>query len=261
MKWIGQNIYDLISRFRNDVYLEDISTGTIASGGNLGLDSNNKIVKATEASGDLTSIVAGTGLSGTSLTGPIPTLNVDAAQTQITSIGTITTGTWEGTAIATDQQKHKTSFELTGYSVADGTNYFYSNIMSGNKAPFLHDVNIGSDGLTADNPAAFLRANGTVMPYAGTLKIWKGWAASNGSPTVDIGIFKYTPTADDATNDSLVLVKNTQFTGAGNDNLKTWSETSFSVAVAAGDILITAIKGSTNNKTAYFTSTVEIEWS
>ena len=45
MKWIGQHIYDLISRFRNDVYLEDIDTGTIASGGNLGLDSNNKIVK------------------------------------------------------------------------------------------------------------------------------------------------------------------------------------------------------------------------
>jgi len=45
MKWIGQHIYDLVSRFRNDVYLEDISSGTIASGGNLGLDSNNKIVK------------------------------------------------------------------------------------------------------------------------------------------------------------------------------------------------------------------------
>jgi len=39
--------------------------------------------------GDLTSIVAGTGLSGTSLTGPIPTLNVDAAQTGITSLGTL----------------------------------------------------------------------------------------------------------------------------------------------------------------------------
>ena len=47
MKWIGQHIWSLVSRFRNDVYLEDISTGTIASGGNLGLDSNNKIVKAT----------------------------------------------------------------------------------------------------------------------------------------------------------------------------------------------------------------------
>jgi len=45
MKWIGQNIYDFISKFRNDVYLEDIDTGTIASGGNLGLDSNNKVVK------------------------------------------------------------------------------------------------------------------------------------------------------------------------------------------------------------------------
>ena len=60
MKWIGQHIYDLIARFRNDVYLEDISTGTIASGGNLGLDSNNKIVKATISSTtDLTSDVTG----------------------------------------------------------------------------------------------------------------------------------------------------------------------------------------------------------
>ena len=178
----------------------------------------------------------------------------------VTTLGTIATGTWQGTAIATDYLKHKATFELAGYSVADGTNYFYSNIMSGNKAPFLHDVNIGSNGLTADNPAAFLRANGTVMPYNGTLKIWKGWGASNGTPTVDIGIFKYTPTADDATNDSLVLVKNTQITGAGNDNLKAFSETSFSVTVAAGDILITAMKGSVNSKTAYFVSTVEIEW-
>ena len=51
MKWIGQLIYDQTSRFRNDVYLEGIATGTIASGGNLGLDSNNKIVKATVSGG------------------------------------------------------------------------------------------------------------------------------------------------------------------------------------------------------------------
>jgi len=52
MKWIGQRIQNLISRFRNDVYLEDVSTGTIASGGNLGLDSDNKIVKATISGSD-----------------------------------------------------------------------------------------------------------------------------------------------------------------------------------------------------------------
>ena len=49
MKFIGQFIQSFIARFRNDVYLEDVSSGTIASGSNLGLDSNNKIVKASIA--------------------------------------------------------------------------------------------------------------------------------------------------------------------------------------------------------------------
>ena len=53
MKWIGQHIWDTISRFRDDIYLEGVSSGTIASGGNLGLDSNNKIVKATVSGGSL----------------------------------------------------------------------------------------------------------------------------------------------------------------------------------------------------------------
>jgi len=45
MKFIGQHIVDLIARFRSSIYLEGVKTGTIASGGNLGLDSDNKIVK------------------------------------------------------------------------------------------------------------------------------------------------------------------------------------------------------------------------
>ena len=48
MKWIGQHIVDLIARFKSAVYLDNIESGTIASGGNLGLDANNKVVKATE---------------------------------------------------------------------------------------------------------------------------------------------------------------------------------------------------------------------
>ena len=54
MKWIGQHIWDFISRFRSDVYMEAVESGTIASGGNLGLDANNKVVKAASGSGDLT---------------------------------------------------------------------------------------------------------------------------------------------------------------------------------------------------------------
>ena len=46
MQFIGQYIQKFISRFKNDVFLERVGSGTIASGGNLGLDSNNKIVKA-----------------------------------------------------------------------------------------------------------------------------------------------------------------------------------------------------------------------
>ena len=60
IKWIGQHIVDLIARFRSDVYLEDINTGTIASGGNLGLDSNNKIVKANEPTSHDAVTLAGT---------------------------------------------------------------------------------------------------------------------------------------------------------------------------------------------------------
>ena len=86
MKWIGQHIVDLIARFRGDVYLEDISTGTIASGAHLGLDSNNKIVKAVDGGGDLTSIVAGNDLGGTNLTGPIPTLNLNSTLYGVSAI-------------------------------------------------------------------------------------------------------------------------------------------------------------------------------
>ena len=45
MKWIGQHIWDFISRFRDDVYLENIADGTVANNKFLGLDDDNKIVK------------------------------------------------------------------------------------------------------------------------------------------------------------------------------------------------------------------------
>jgi len=49
MKWIGQHIWDFISRFRSDVYLEGVAPGEIASGGMLGLDSSDKVVKTNAA--------------------------------------------------------------------------------------------------------------------------------------------------------------------------------------------------------------------
>ena len=145
MKWIGQHIYDKLSRFRNDVYLEDISSGTIASGGNLGLDSNNKIVKATvsSGSGDITGVdltgqapITISSETGTTSGNYSATIEVNAANvssrgvvelattaetttgtdvaravtpnglkdgyqgsSNVTTLGTIGTGEWRGTAI------------------------------------------------------------------------------------------------------------------------------------------------------------------
>tara|TARA_R110002012_G_scaffold26593_1_gene86151 strand:+ start:1153 stop:2016 length:864 start_codon:yes stop_codon:yes gene_type:complete len=287
MKWIGQHVYDLISRFRNDVYLEDIDTGTIASGGNLGLDSNNKIVKATEATGDLTSIVAGTGLSGTSLTGPIPTLNVDASQTQITAVGTIGTGVWQGTAIATAyiaddaitenkldntllaeidantaKNTNRAYFEFKGYGSSDGTNYEMPEIISDNNAPFEHNTSTGSDGLTAQAVTVVMRQGGVVMPYTGTLKSFNGWVTTQGTGTVDIGIFKFTPVDNNASTVTPVLLVNEQITGAGNTKMRYFSETSsFDAGFTAGDVLYSAVLGSGSGKSWYLNSMLEVEWS
>ena len=375
IKWLGNHVVDFIARFRNDVYLEDISTGTIASGAHLGLDSNNKIVKAADGGGDLTSIVAGTGLSGDDLTGPIPTLNVDAAQTQITSVGTIgagvwqgttiktgyiadnavtenkladavvslieantakvtnsatnltatthasqitlnssdgtnvvvaeasgsiaglmtvthhdkldgieasatadqtksdidglaittvgtvDTGVWNGTAIATDQQKHLATFDIRGYSTADGTNYEIPVFITDNQAPFEHNTSAGSDGLTALTVTKLIKATGVVMPYAGTLKKWKGWAThSTTSGTCNIALFRYRPNASSASDVSLVLLDAVTNTPAANNTVIAIDETTFTDAdVAAGDVIISGIKGD-GSQVTYFVSTLEIEW-
>ena len=92
MKFIGQFIQNFIARFKSDVYLEDVSSGTIASGGNLGLDSNNKIVKATvsSGSGDITGVT----LAGDSGSASDTSANVDltiAGGNSITTSGSSTT--------------------------------------------------------------------------------------------------------------------------------------------------------------------------
>jgi len=51
------------------------------------------------AMGDITGVTAGTGLSGGGTSGTV-SLAVEASQTQITALGTIATGTWQGTPIA-----------------------------------------------------------------------------------------------------------------------------------------------------------------
>jgi hypothetical protein len=74
-----------------DVTIADTGVAAIGSG----VIINDDINASAAISVSKTALVDGTGLT---LTGD--TLSVDASQTQITAVGTIATGTWQGTAIA-----------------------------------------------------------------------------------------------------------------------------------------------------------------
>ena len=129
MKFIGQYIQDFIARFRSDVYLEDISTGTIASGGNLGLDSNNKIVKANEPTSHDAVTLAGTPdyitISGQEITrnavdlaqDVTGTLAVSKGGTGVTSLGSI-----DISSLNNDSGFTSNAGDITSVGITEGSN-------------------------------------------------------------------------------------------------------------------------------------------
>lgn len=190
----------------------------------------------------------------------IDTLGNLTSASSLATVGTISSGTWQGTAIATDQQKHLAWFTLKGYGTGDGTNYEIPEIISDTNAPFEHNTSAGSDGLTAQTVNTMMRLGGLVAPRAGTLKKWYGWATTAGSQAANIGLFRVRPTRNDNSNLTPVLLDNVSYTALGNTKMEDFDETTFTDAdIAIGDIIYTGIKCQ-SSKTTYFTSTLEIEW-
>ena len=168
----------------------------------------------------------------------------------------------DATTLATINSKSRAYFVFNGFGTADGSNYEMPEIKTDPNHPFEHDTSAGSDGLTAQIIQQVIRGGGIVMPYTGVLKKFTGWVSSAGGGTVDVGLFKFTPTDDVAGNLTPVLLVNEQITASGNAIVNSFSETSsFDAGFTAGDIIYSAVKGDTASKTWYLNSTLEVEWS
>jgi hypothetical protein len=262
--------------------------GTLTDGLQLhGQDANGEVDVTLGAGAASTTTVAGTLTMGSTAAMTNAGLLSVVNQSNITGLGTISSGTWQGTAIATAyiaddavtedklantllaeidantaKNTNRAYFEFKGYGSSDGTNYEMPEIISDTNAPFEHNTSTGSDGLTAQATTIVMRQGGIVMPYTGTLKKFTGWVTTQGTGTVDVGIFKFTPVDNNAGNVTPVLLVNEQITGAGNTKMRSFSETSsFDAGFTAGDIIYSAVLGSGSSKSWYLNSMLEVEWS
>ena len=79
MKWIGQHIWDFISRFRSTVYFENLETSSETNV--LVVDGDGKVTKNSTAAGDITGVTAGDALTGGG-TGGTVTINHEDTSSQ-----------------------------------------------------------------------------------------------------------------------------------------------------------------------------------
>ena len=173
------------------------------------------------STGDITSVVAGTGLSGGATSGAA-TLNVDAAQTQITSIGTIGTGVWQGTAIASAYLDADTA-HLSGSQTFTGTKTL--NSFKGTGSVTVTNI-LDSDTMSGAS-ATTLATSESIKAYVDSSG--GGTPTSLGTITQDTVVFtsanaddpliQIKNTTNDATGARLQFVKDKGGAGADGDDI------------------------------------------
>ena len=208
MKWIGQNIWSFISRFRSDVYLEasvnpaaDVDKFLVqGTDGKVGFRTGAEVLSdigGSSTTGDITSVVAGSNTTGGGTSGDV-TLNVATASasvkgvvelattaetttgtdagrvvtpdglkdgyqgsSNVTTLGTIGTGVWNGTAVASAYLDADTA-HLSGAQTFTGTKTLNSFKGTGGTTV----TNILDEDAMGSNSATALATQQSIKAYA-----------------------------------------------------------------------------------------------
>ena len=102
----------------------------------------NSVALGTDTTGDYVStITGGTGITSTGATsgeGIAHSLSVDASQTQITGVGTITTGTWNANTIAANKGGNYFYILYKRRYISSNWNYYFRKITCRNRSSCLY---------------------------------------------------------------------------------------------------------------------------
>ena len=183
MRWIGQHIWDFISRFRSDVYLEDLNEST--QDHVVGIDADGKLYKQDVSVGDITGVTAGTNCSGGGSSGNV-TINVDDAflinSGDDVTIGTITANGFKaGSTVVEDDIITMTPSTNDTVTFRAETNGELS-IITTDLAAAAANITIQADGtaevagttVTLDSAANIELEVGAATNYISTTGIYRG---------------------------------------------------------------------------------------